>query len=63
MLDIQRQKIEMYIRLKAKGLDDSEIKRRLSIDFKPFTPAFINGKRVEQDSNSDEKCSSKTIIP
>ncbi len=55
MLDIQREKIEIHARLKAEGMDDHEIKRRLTNDFRPFTPAFINGKRVERDSvNGDE---------
>lgn len=49
MLDIQRQKIEIRDRLKEAGLSDLEIKEHLTEELNPFTPAFIDGKRVNKE--------------
>ena len=52
MLDIQRRKSEILDRLKEAGLSDLEIKeymKYLTEETKPFTPAFIDGKRVNKE--------------
>jgi len=49
MLDIQRQKFETRDRLKEAGVSDLEIKQHLTEELNPFTPAFINGERVNKE--------------
>ncbi|MEQ1751723.1 MAG: hypothetical protein ABL974_20045 [Prosthecobacter sp.] len=59
MLNIQKEKRAMHAHLKEEGLDEHEIKQRLTNDLKPFTPAFINGKHIERDSISDDELGKK----
>ena len=49
MLDTQRVKFELVRQLRAQGLGLDEIKMSLNQDKRPFRPAFINGKRREQE--------------
>lgn len=49
MLDIQRRKFEIRDRLKEAGLSDLEIKQHLTEELNPFIPAFIDGKRVNEE--------------
>jgi hypothetical protein len=49
MLDIQRRKFEIRDRLREAGLSDLEIEQHLTEELNPFTPAFIDGKRVNKE--------------
>ncbi len=49
MLEIQRDKFELRLRMHKAGATDAEINQRLNGDHRPFRPAFVNGERIVRD--------------